>query len=118
MSYRILHDRSNLNQRSGWNDQHGGLFRILMPKDQGNDQTKKTYCRHHAENCWYAKLTFQDRQNKDAESPILATPAAKPLAVARSCVGNKLGASVNVVELGPAFINKLNRMKPANTRGM
>src|SRR5437016_13663929 len=28
-------------------------------------------------------------------APILATPAAKPLAVARSCVGNKLGASVN-----------------------
>src|SRR5438552_7327397 len=68
MSYRILHDRSNLNQRSGWNDQHGGLFRILMPKDQGNDQTKNTDGRHHAENCWDAKLTFQDRQNKDAES--------------------------------------------------
>src|SRR4029453_14902157 len=42
-------------------------------------------------------------------APIFATPAAKPLAVARSCVGNRLGASVNVVELGPAFINKLNR---------
>jgi hypothetical protein len=51
-------------------------------------------------------------------APILAIPAAKPLAVARNCVGNKMGARVNVVELGPAFIHKLNRMNPANTSGM
>ena len=42
-------------------------------------------------------------------APIFATPAAKPLAVARNCVGKKIGARVNVVALGPAFINKLNR---------
>src|SRR6266550_989028 len=102
MSYRILHDRSNLNQRSGWNDQHGGLFRILMPRTAGTPN-----------------LPFKIGRTKTPRvAPILATPAAKPLAVARSCVGNKLGASVNVVELGPAFINKLNRMNPANTRGM
>ncbi len=34
-------------------------------------------------------------------APILATPAANPLAVVRNSVGNKMGASVNVVELGP-----------------
>jgi len=51
-------------------------------------------------------------------APIFATLAANPLAVARNCVGNKISASVNVVELGPAFINRLNRMKPANTSGM
>ena len=51
-------------------------------------------------------------------APILATPAANPLAVARNCVGKRIGASVNVVALGPAFINKLNRMNPANTNGM
>lgn len=46
----------------------GSIFRILMSKDQGNDQTKNTDGRHHSENCRDAKLTFQDRQNKDAES--------------------------------------------------
>ena len=51
-------------------------------------------------------------------APILATLAANPLAVARNCVGNRIGARVNVVALGPAFINKLNRMNPANTSGM
>ena len=39
-----------------------------MSKDQGNDQTKNADGRHHSENCWDAKLTFQDRQNKDAGS--------------------------------------------------
>jgi hypothetical protein len=46
----------------------GSIYRILVSKDQGNDQTKNTDGRHHSENCWDAKLTFQDRQNKDAES--------------------------------------------------
>ena len=50
-------------------------------------------------------------------APSFATPAANPLAVARNCVGNRIGARVNVVALGPAFINKLNRMNPANTSG-
>ena len=51
-------------------------------------------------------------------APSFATPAANPLAVARNCVRNRIGARVNVVALGPAFINRLNRMKPANTSGM
>src|SRR6266487_989932 len=66
-----------------------------------------------------AKLSFKIGRTKTPRvAPILATPAAKPLAVARNCVGTKMGARVNVVELGPAFINKLNRMNPANTNGM
>ena len=32
-------------------------------------------------------------------APIFAIPAANPLAVARSSVGNEIGANVNVVEL-------------------
>ena len=51
-------------------------------------------------------------------APSLAMPAANPPAVPRNCVGNSIGASVNVVELGPAFISKLNRMNPAKTSGM
>lgn len=73
------------------------IFRILGSKDQGNDQAQNTDGCHHSEDRGDAKLTFQDRQNKDARvAPILATPAAKPLAVARNCVGNKMGARVNV----------------------
>ena len=58
------------------------------------------------------------KTNTPKVAPIFATLAAKPLAVARSSVGNRIGARVNVVALGPAFINKLNRMNPANTSGM
>jgi len=47
-----------------------------------------------------------------------ATPAANPPAVPRNSVGNNIGASVNVVELGPAFISRLNIMNPPNTSGM
>jgi hypothetical protein len=38
--------------------------------------------------------------------------------VARSCVGKRIGASVNVVEFGPAFISRLNRINPVNTSGI
>src|SRR6266516_4466633 len=58
------------------------------------------------------------RANTPIVAPIFATLAAKPLAVARSCVENRIGGSVNVVELGPAFINRLNTMNPVNTSGM
>jgi hypothetical protein len=44
------------------------IFRILVSKDQGNDQTQNTDGRHHSEDRGDAKLTFQDRQNKDAKS--------------------------------------------------
>ena len=43
---------------------------------------------------------------------------ANPPAVPRNCVVNNIGASVNVVELGPAFISTLHRMNPTNTKGM
>ena len=56
--------------------------------------------------------------NTPSVAPIFETLAANPLAVARNCVGNKIGANVNVVELGSAFINRLNTMKPTNTSGM
>lgn len=51
-------------------------------------------------------------------APSFATPAANPPAVPRNCVGNNIGANVKVVELGPAFMSRLNRMNPANTNGM
>jgi hypothetical protein len=40
------------------------------------------------------------RTKTPSVAPILATAAAEPLAVARNCVGNRMGASVNAVELG------------------
>src|SRR5437667_2719724 len=51
-------------------------------------------------------------------APSFATPAANPPAVPRNGVGNKIGARVKVVELGPAFISRLNKMNPTNTSGM
>ena len=64
-------------------------------------------------------LSFKIGRRKTPNvAPSFAKPAANPPAVPRSCVGNNIGASVNVVELGPAFIKRLNRMNPANTNGM
>src|SRR6476646_5146043 len=56
------------------------------------------------------------RRNTPNVAPSFATPAANPPAVPRNCVGNNIGASVNVVELGPAFIKRLNKMNPTNQR--
>jgi hypothetical protein len=44
------------------------VFSILAAKSQSNNQTQETDGRHHSEDCRDAKLTFQDRQNKDTES--------------------------------------------------
>ena len=58
------------------------------------------------------------RRETPKVAPSLATPAANPPVLPRNCVGNNIGASVTVVELRPAFISRLNRMNPANTKGM
>jgi len=44
------------------------IFRILVSKDQGNDQARNTDGCHHSEDRGDAKVVFQDRQNKDAKS--------------------------------------------------
>jgi hypothetical protein len=43
------------------------IFRILVSKDQGNDQTRNTDFRHHSEDCWDAELSFQDWQDEDTQ---------------------------------------------------
>src|SRR5262249_35613576 len=48
-------------------------------------------------------------------APTLAAAAAKPPAEARILVGNSSGARAKVVAFGPAFMARLNKIKPANT---
>ena len=43
------------------------LFRILAPKDQGNDQTQDADSRHHSQNGWNAEFTLQNWQDEDTE---------------------------------------------------
>jgi hypothetical protein len=58
------------------------------------------------------------RRETPKVAPSLATPAANPPVVPRNCVGDNIGASVTVVELGPAFISKLKRMNSTKTNGL
>src|SRR5947208_3999984 len=58
------------------------------------------------------------RRETPKVAPSLATPAGNPPVVPRNCVGDNIGASVTVVELGPAFISKLKRMNSTKTNGL
>ena len=49
-------------------------------------------------------------------APAFAIPADKPAPLARIAVGNTSPERRNVVELGPAFMEKLNRKNPAKIK--
>src|SRR5207248_11185703 len=108
----------NLTRRAGWNEQHHGYSVSSCPKTRVTTRPKTLTAAIIPRTAGTPHLPFKIGTNTPRVAPILATPAAKPLAVPRNCVGNKMGASVNVVELGPVFIDKLNRMDPAKTSGM
>jgi len=95
------------------------LFGVFVAKDQRNNQTQNADCPHHSQNGWDAESTLYDRQDEDTEGRSdLRNTSREAAGGARNCVGNRIGARVNVVALGPAFINKSNRMNPENTSGM
>src|SRR5262249_12898381 len=57
-------------------------------------------------------------RNTPKVAPSFATPAANPPAVPRNCVGNKIGARVDVVEVGPAFIHRVKTIQPVDNNGI
>src|SRR5881394_4486779 len=82
------------------------LIDVFTPGGEGNDQGQQTYSRHNSKDARNPEFLFEiGRTETPKVAPSLATPAANPPVVPRNCVGDNIGTSVTVVELGPAFIS-------------